>query len=317
MGGGHGPPRIGMLAYLLKRLAQSVIVVAAVVFIVFIMMFLSGDPALLLLPPDASPDDIAQFRQQMGFDRPLWEQFLSFAGSLLHGDFGRSWRFQAPVLPLVLERLPATIELAVAALVCSLLIAIPVGVISAVRRNTFFDGFAMVFALIGQSTPAFWLGIMLILVFAVQFGMFPTSGREDWDSLVLPAVTLGLTLAGRNARLVRSSMLEVLNEDYVRTARAKGLTEWRVISKHALRNALLPVITVVGLELGHLLGGAVVVETVFAWPGVGLLAVQSVLGRDYPVVQAIIVISALVFVLTNLLIDLLYTWLDPRISYQQ
>jgi peptide/nickel transport system permease protein len=305
-----------MAAFLVKRLAQSMIVIAAVVFIVFIMMFLSGDPALLLLPPDASREDIAEFRRQMGFDRPLWEQFFSFAGNLLQGDFGRSWRFQAPALPLVLERLPATIELAVAALVCSLLIAVPLGVVSAVRRNTIFDGVAMVFALIGQSTPAFWVGIMLILVFAVQFGMFPTSGREGLDSLVLPAVTLGLTLAKRNARLVRSSMLEVLNEDYVRTARAKGLSERRVIGKHALKNALLPVLTVVGLELGHLLGGAVVVETVFAWPGIGLLAVQSVLGRDYPVVQAIIIISALVFVLTNLLIDLLYTWLDPRISYQ-
>jgi ABC-type dipeptide/oligopeptide/nickel transport system permease component len=305
-----------MGAYLAKRLAQSVIVVAAVVFIVFIMMFLSGNPALLLLPPDASREEVLEFSRQMGFDRPLWEQFLSFAGNLLQGDFGRSWRFQAPALPLVLERFPATIELALAALIFSLVIAVPVGVISAVRRNTVFDGAAMVLALIGQSAPAFWLGIMLILVFAVDFGLFPTSGREGLSSLVLPAVTLGLTLAGRNARLIRSSMLEVLNEDYIRTARAKGLTEGRVIGKHALRNALLPVVTVVGLELGHLLGGAVVVETVFAWPGIGLLAVQAVLGRDYPIVQAVIVISALVFVLTNLLIDLLYVWLDPRISYQ-
>jgi ABC-type dipeptide/oligopeptide/nickel transport system permease component len=287
-----------------------------VVFIVFIMMFLSGDPVTLLLPPDASPKDIEEFRRQMGFDRPLWEQFFRFAVNLLQGDFGRSWRFQTPALPLVLERLPATIELAVASLVCSLVIALPLGIISAVRRNTIFDSAAMILALIGQSTPAFWLGIMLILVFAVQFGLFPTSGRDSFDSLVLPAVTLGLTLAGRNARLVRSCALEVLNEHYIRTARAKGLPEWLVVVRHALANALLPAVTVIGLELGHLLGGAVVVETVFAWPGIGLLAVQSVLGRDYPVVQAIIIISALVFVITNLLIDLLYTWLDPRISYQ-
>jgi ABC-type dipeptide/oligopeptide/nickel transport system permease component len=306
-----------MWTFLAKRLAQSVIVIAAVVFIVFIMMFLSGNPAQLLLPPDASREDILEFSRQMGFDRPLWEQFLGFAGNLLHGDFGRSWRFQAPALPLVLDRFPATLELAAAALLCSLVIAVPVGVISAVRRNTLVDGFAMVFALLGQSTPAFWLGIMLILVFAVNLGVLPTSGREGWDSLVLPAVTLGLTLAGRNARLVRSSMLEVLNEDYIRTARAKGLTEARVINVHALKNALLPVVTVVGLELGHLLGGAVIVETVFAWPGIGLLAVQAVLGRDYPIVQAVIIISALVFVLTNLCIDLLYTWLDPRISFQR
>jgi peptide/nickel transport system permease protein len=190
-------------------------------------------------------------------------------------------------------------------------------VISAVKRNTFIDGAAMVFALIGQSTPGFWLGIMLILVFAVQLGLVPTSGREHWSSIILPAATLGLTLAGRNARLVRSSVLEVLNEDYIRTARAKGLPEWRVVTMHGLRNALLPVVTVVGLELGHLLGGAVVIETVFAWPGIGLLAVQGVLGRDYPVVQAVIIISALIFVITNLLIDLLYTYLDPRVSLQR
>ncbi len=306
-----------MGAYLASRLAQSLIVIAAVVLIVFMMMFLSGNPALLLLPPDASREDILEFSRQMGFDRPLWEQFFSFAGNLLQGDFGRSWRFQAPVLPLVLERLPATIELAVASLALSLAIAVPIGVISAVKRNTFVDGAAMVFALIGQSTPAFWLGIMLILVFAVQLGLVPTSGREQWNSLILPAVTLGLSLAGRNARLVRSSVLEVLNEDYIRTARAKGLPEWRVVTMHGLRNALLPVVTVVGLELGHLLGGAVVVETVFAWPGIGLLAVQGVLGRDYPIVQAVIIVSALIFVITNLLIDLLYTWLDPRVSLQR
>jgi peptide/nickel transport system permease protein len=306
-----------MGTYLLMRLAQSLIVVAAVVLIVFLMMFLVGNPALLMLPPDASREEILEFSRQMGFDRPLWEQFFSFAGNLLQGDFGRSWRFQAPALPLVLERLPATIELAVASLALSLAIAVPVGVISAVKRNTFLDGASMVFALIGQSTPAFWLGIMLILIFAVQFGLVPTSGREQWSSLILPAVTLGLTLAGRNARLVRSSMLEVLNEDYIRTARAKGLPEWRVVTTHGLRNALLPVVTIVGLEFGHLLGGAVVVETVFAWPGIGLLAVQGVLGRDYPIVQAVIIISALIFVVINLLIDLLYTCLDPRISLRR
>ena len=209
-----------MAAFLVKRLTQAVIVIAAVVFIVFIMMFISGNPAQLLLPPDASREDILEFSRQMGFDRPLWEQFLGFAGNLLQGDFGRSWRFQEPALPLVLERFPATIELAAAALVSSLVIAIPLGVISAVKRNTAVDGAAMVFALLGQSTPAFWLGIMLILVFAVNLGLVPTSGREQWNSLILPAVTLGLTLAGRNARLVRSSMLEVLHEDYIRTTHA-------------------------------------------------------------------------------------------------
>ena len=303
-----------MSGYIIGRILQSVVVIAAVVLIVFLLMFLSGDPALLLLPPDASREDINLFRTQMGFDRPLWVQFLDFAGGLLQGDFGRSWRFQAPALPLVLEKLPATFELAFAALACSLLIAVPVGVFSAVRRNTRFDSVAMVFALLGQSTPTFWLGIMFILIFSVTLGWLPTSGRQGIEHLILPAATLGLALAGRNARLIRSSMLEVLNDEYIRTARAKGLPPWRVINIHALKNAMLPVVTVVGLELGHLLGGAVIVETVFAWPGIGLLAVQAVAGRDYPVVQAVIIISALIFVLANLLIDLLYMWLDPRIT---
>ena len=304
-----------MLAYIVRRLSQSVIVIAAVVVIVFLLMFLSGDPALLMLPPDATREDILAFRHQMGFDRPMWEQFAGFAGNLLRGDFGTSWKFQEPALPLVLARLPATAMLAVAALTLSLAIGIPVGMISAVRRNTVFDSAAMVFALLGQSTPTFWLGIVLILVFSVQFGWLPTSGGPGLKYLVLPAITLGLALAGRNARLVRSSMLEVLGEDYVRTARAKGLPQWRVITRHAFRNAMLPVLTVVGLELGHLLGGAVIVETVFTWPGIGLLAIRAVGNRDYPLVQAVIIVSALIFVLTNLIIDLIYMWLDPRISY--
>lgn len=303
-----------MIGYVFARVLQSIVVIAAVVLIVFLMMFLSGDPALILLSPEASREDIALFRSQMGFDQPLWVQFFRFAGSLLQGDFGKSWRFQAPALPLVLEKLPATFELAFVALGVSLLIAVPVGVLSAVRRNTAFDSIAMVFALLGQSTPTFWLGIMLILIFSVNLGWLPTSGRQGLEYIILPAAALGLALAGRNARLIRSSMLEVLNDDYIRTARAKGLSPWRVINIHALKNALLPVVTVLGLELGHLLGGAVIIETVFAWPGVGLLAVQAVSGRDYPVVQAVIIVSAIIFVLVNLLIDLLYVWLDPRIA---
>jgi ABC-type dipeptide/oligopeptide/nickel transport system permease component len=304
-----------MLYYLLGRLAQSIFVVAAVVVLVFLMMFLSGDPALLLLPPDAGRELVEEFRHQMGFDQPLWKQFLDFAGRLLTGDFGRSWRFQQPALPIVLERLPATFELAFAALAISLIVAVPIGIISAVRRDSSIDSISMVVALLGQSVPGFWLGLMLILIFSVTLGWLPTSGRQGLEHLILPAVSLGLALAGRNARLVRSCMLEVLNEDYVRTARAKGLSEWRVINKHALKNALLPIVTVLGLELGHLLGGTVVIETVFSWPGIGLLAVQSIAGRDYPVVQSVIIISALVFVLINILVDLLYMWLDPRIAF--
>ena len=304
-----------MTSYILGRLAQAFIVMTMVLLIVFLLMFMSGDPALLLMPPDASREDIEEFRRQMGFDQPLWHQFIQFAGRIALGDFGRSWRFQEPALPLVLERLPITMELAISALLLSLVIAIPIGIISAIKRDTKVDGFAMVAAMLGQSVPGFWLGLMLILIFSVQLGWLPTSGRQGPQYLILPAVSLGLALAGRNARLVRSCMLEVLNEDYIRTARAKGLREWRVINKHALKNALLPIVTVVGLELGFLLGGTVVIETVFSWPGVGLLAVQAISGRDYPVAQAVILISSVVFVLINLTVDLLYMWLDPRISY--
>ncbi len=303
-----------MIRFVLRRLAQSVIVVAAVVLLVFSLTFLSGDPATLLLAPDATREEVAAFRTAMGFDQPLWQQFLHFAGNLLAGDFGRSWRFQEPALPLVLERLPATLELAFAAILLSLVIALPVGVISAVRRDTKIDGLSMIGALLGQSVPGFWLGLMLILIFAVNLGWLPTSGRNGLQYLILPALSLGVTLAGRNARLVRSCMLEVLNEDYIRTARAKGIAEWRVVGKHALKNALLPIMTVVGLEFGTLLGGTIITETVFSWPGIGLLAVQAISGRDYPVVQAVIIIGSLSFVLINLAIDLLYTVLDPRVS---
>ena len=303
-----------MTAYILSRLAQALLVLVAVVLIVFLMMFLAGDPPQLLMAPESTAADIALFRHQMGFDLPLWAQFLHFAGRIALGDFGQSWRFQQSALPLVLQRLPVTAELAFSALALSLIIAIPIGVVSAVRRDSKIDTVSMVGALLGQSVPGFWLGLMLILLFAVKLGWLPTSGDGGPKYLILPAVSLGLAIAGRNARLVRSCMLEVLNEDYIRTARAKGLSEWRVINKHALKNALLPIVTVVGIELGNLLGGTVITETVFAWPGMGLLAVQSISGRDYPVVQTIILISAAIFVVINLLVDLLYHKLDPRIS---
>lgn len=303
-----------MVRFIVRRFVHAIIVLVAVVFIVFSMMFLSGDPAMLLVAPDASAADVAALRAQMGFDQPFLVQFGHFAGRLLIGDFGQSWRFQDSALSIVLQRLPATVELAIAALLVSLVIAITIGVLSAVRKDSKIDTISMVLALVGQSVPGFWLGLMLILVFAVKLGWLPTSGRHGFEYLILPALSLGLALAGRNARLVRSCMLEVLGEDYIRTARAKGLSEWRVINKHALANALLPIITIVGLELGSLLGGAVITETVFSWPGIGLLAVQSITGRDYPVVQAVIIVSAVGFILINLVVDLLYSWLDPRIS---
>ena len=233
----------------------------------------------------------------------------------LSGDLGRSLRYRQPALPLVLERLPATAELALAALFVSLLVAIPAGVISAVRRDTAYDNLTMLGALFGQSMPVFWLGIMLILIFSVRLELLPTSGRGGLDHLILPAVTLGLYSTARVTRLVRAGMLDVIGQDYIRTAQAKGLPDRRVIVKHALRNTLIPVVTIIGLELGTLLGGAVITETIFAWPGIGRLAVTAIFQRDYPLVQATVLVTALVFVLSNLLVDLLYGWLDPRIRY--
>lgn len=303
-----------MVRFLAARLLQTIIVLLAVAAIVVLLRSASGDPAAMLLPPDATPADIAGLNAQLGFDQPLWIQFWRFVVQIVHGQFGFSWRLQEPVIDLLFERVPATALLAVSALAVSLVIAVPLGVLSATRRDTPFDSLTMIVALIGQSIPVYWLGLMLILVFAVGLRLVPTSGADTWSSLILPAVSLGLGLSGRNARLVRSSMLEQLGEEYARSARARGLSEWAVIGKHVLKNALLPIVTVVGLELGGLLGGAVITETVFEWPGMGLLAYQALAGRDYPVVQAAILVGALVFVVVNLLVDLVYMLLDPRIA---
>ena len=302
-----------MTAYLLRRLTQSVLVLLGVSFVVFFILYLTGDPALLLLPPDATAEDIQQFRESMGFNDPFLIQYGRFLGGALRGDFGQSVRHGEPAFHLVVERLPATFELSGAALLVALLLAIPAGVVSAVRRNTALDYVATVVALLGQSMPTFWLGIMLILVFSVQFNVLPSSGRGGFEHLVLPAVTLGLFTTARITRLTRSGMLEVLNQDYIRTARAKGVSGRPVVWKHAFKNAAIPIVTIVGIELGTLLGGSVITETIFAWPGVGRLSVQAIYNRDYPVVQAAVFLLASTFVLVNLVVDVLYTYLDPRI----
>jgi peptide/nickel transport system permease protein len=301
--------------YVLRRLAQAILVVVGVSLVVFFVIRLSGDPTYLLLSADATEADRARFAREQGFDRPLWEQYATFVSRAVQGDLGRSLRYRQPALPLVLERLPATLELALAALAISLIVAIPAGVISAVRRDTAADNLTMLGALFGQSMPVFWLGIMLILVFAVRLELLPTSGRGGIEHLILPALTLGLYSTARVTRLVRAGMLDVIAQDYIRTAWAKGLPDRWVIFKHALRNTLIPVITIVGLELGTLLGGAVITETIFAWPGLGRLAVTAIFQRDYPLVQAAVLVTALVFVVSNLLVDLVYGWLDPRIRY--
>jgi peptide/nickel transport system permease protein len=305
-----------MKSYLLRRAWQSILVLLGVSVVVFLILHLTGDPALLLLPPDATAEDVARFRQTMGFNDPVAVQYLRFLKGALRGSFGESLRHGEPAMDLVLERLPATFELAGAGLAIALCLAIPAGIVSAVRRNTSVDYVSTVVALLGQAMPTFWLGIMLILVFSVHLSWLPSSGRGGLDHLVLPAITLGLFTTARITRLTRSGMLEVLGQDYIRTARAKGVSEPPVVWKHALKNASIPIVTIVGIELGTLLGGSVITETIFAWPGVGRLSVQAIFNRDYPVVQAAVFLLASTFVIVNFLVDVVYTYLDPRIRFR-
>jgi peptide/nickel transport system permease protein len=303
-----------MTTFLLARVGQAVIVVLGILFIVFAILQLTGDPAALMSPPEATLEDIARLRMQLGFDRPLVEQFGRFLAGAIRGDFGTSLRYrEQSALGVVLERVPATVELALATLAWAVPVAIILGIVSAVWRATASESAAMVTALLGQSMPSFWLGLMLILVFSVNLGLLPSSGRGTWPHLVLPALTLGAFFMARLTRLVRSGLLDVLGQDYIRTARAKGLGERLVVVRHALKNAAIPVVTIVGLDIGTLLGGAVITETVFAWPGVGRLAIDSISVRDFPVVQADVFFLALAFVGINLAVDVLYTWLDPRV----
>ena len=242
-------------------------------------------------------------------------QYLRFAWQAVRGEFGNSLYYKVPAMELILERLPASLELAVAAMLIALVVAVPIGIVSAVRRGSLLDMGSMLGALFGLSMPHFWLGIMMIMLFSVKLGWLPTSGRGTLAQLVMPSVALGLSLMAMFARLTRSVMLEVLSLDYIRTARSKGLKERIVISKHAFKNALIPLVTVAGMQFGFLLGGTVIIETVFAWPGVGRLVVQAIFNRDYPLVQAIVLVLAVIFVAVNFLVDMLYMYLDPQISY--
>ena len=301
------------LLFLATRAARALVALWLVSTVVFVVMRLSGDPTPLLLPPDAPQSEIFRLRKELGLDRSLPVQYAVFLGNLVRGDFGQSIRFKTPAIAVVTERLPATLELGLTSFGLAILIAIPIGLLSAVYRNTMLDHAAMGLALVGQSAPTFFLGILFILLISVNAGLLPTSGRGDWRNLVLPAVTLGLFGMASVARITRSSMLEVLRADYIRTARAKGLAETLVIAKHTLKNAAIPIVTITGLQFGSLLAGAVVTETVFAWPGIGRLAIQSIYNRDYPVVQCVVLLSATLFVVVNLAIDALYGLLDPRI----
>jgi len=303
-----------MLSYLAQRLAGAALVVFGVISIVFLLIHLiPGDPVEIMLGEAASATDREALRVALGLDQPVLLQFTHYLHGLLQFDLGTSLQSRRPVTDLLLERLPATLLLAGVTLAVTLALALPLGMLAAVRRGSAWDGGAMAFSMLGVSIPNFWLGPLLILVFSLWLGWFPVSGREGVGSVVLPAVTLGTGLAAVLSRMVRSSMLEVLGEDYIRTARAKGLPPHRVILHHGLRNALLPVITLLGLQLGALLAGAVITETVFSWPGIGLLTIEAIQSRDYPVVQACVLMISVGYVLVNLLTDIAYAWADPRI----
>jgi peptide/nickel transport system permease protein len=305
-----------MKRFLVHQFVQLIVVCLGISIITFLLLHLKGDPVVLLLPLDAGKEEMDSFRHLMGFDQPLHVQYLRFLTGVVRGDFGDSLYMKKAAFALVVERMPATLLLTFAGLIISLIIAIPLGIVSAVRRYSLVDNLCTMFAVGGQAMPIFWLGIMLIIVFAVNLHWLPASGFGTWSHLVLPATTLGFFLAPLTMRLVRSGMLEVLSQDYVRTARAKGVAEPSVLLKHAFRNAAIPVITIIGLQFGQLLGGAIVTETVYAWPGVATFTVTAIRNSDFPVVQASVFLLALCIVVVNLFVDLLVGLIDPRIRLE-
>jgi peptide/nickel transport system permease protein len=305
-----------MPRYLIRRLGRAIFALWGISTIVFVVLRLSGDPAMLLLPQEASVEDVMRLRHDLGLDDPILLQYLRFLGNSVVGNFGESLRHREPAMALVRSHLWATLELSFAAFFIAAVVAVPIGILAAVKPQSLHDQAVMTLTLIGQSAPTFWIGIMLILAFGLELRWFPIGGRGTLAHLVMPALTLGAFAMASIARLTRSAMLDVLRLDYINTARAKGLGNRRVIWKHALKNAAIPVVTIMGLQFGALLGGAVVTETVFSWPGIGRLAIQGIYNRDYPVVQASVFIAAGFFVVINFVVDLLYTILDPRIRYE-
>jgi peptide/nickel transport system permease protein len=304
-----------MTQFVFRRLLEVVVVVFLALTVVFSLQFLAGDPVMLFLPPDTTKEQIEEFREKLGLNDPWLVQYTRFMWGALRGDFGYSLRQGEPALHLVLDRLPATLSLTGVAMLLALVIAIPVGVISAARRNSWFDHLGIGATVLGQAIPGFWLGLMLIYVFAVWLNILPVSGRGTWAHYIMPSITLAAFVAARFARMTRSMMLDVLGQDYIRTAHAKGLAPPRVLYKHALKNASLPIVTLLALQLGGLLGGAVITETIFAWPGVGLLLVQALLNRDFPVVLVGVFVTAVIYSVLNLAADMAYAWLNPRIRY--
>jgi peptide/nickel transport system permease protein len=302
-----------VLSYLIRRILLMVVTIVGVMTILFALQQLSGDPTIFLLPPDATERDRALLLRQLGLDRPLAEQYLGFLWKAATGDLGLSWRYNQPALPIVLEAFPATLLLAICALSFGLVCAVPLGVLAATYRDRPIDTLASGIAMIGQAMPVYWSGLLFILLFSTTLHWLPSMGAQGWTALILPTVTLGLNTMARIMRITRSSMLDVLAQDYIRAVRSKGLSEYAVLFKHALRNAAIPIVTLTGLQLGALLGGAVLTETVFSWPGVGRLAVSAVYARDFPMVQAVTLLVVVTFVSVNLLVDVLCASLNPQI----
>jgi peptide/nickel transport system permease protein len=305
-----------MLRFVATRLGRALLTIALVVTFAFIVLRLSGDPALMIMSPDAPPEALAAFRQAWGLDEPIWLQYVKYFGAILQGELGQSFRDGRPAIELVAERIPATLTLTIPALLLKVGVGIPAGIYAALHRNSMTDRVVMTFAVAGFTVPSFVLGLLLVLVFAVQLGWLPSGGQEGWRNVILPVIAMGLGGAGVLARFTRSAMLEVLGQPYIRTASAKGVPWRMVVRGHALPNAAIPTVTVVGFMVGSLVAGAVVVESVFSWPGVGRLLVVAVANRDLAVVQCVLLLVAATMVTSNLIVDLLYGVLDPRLRGQ-
>ena len=306
-----------MPKYIAKRLLETIVVLFLALSAIFLMVRMSGDPVLLMVPTDATSEYIEEFRHSMGFDRPLPVQYVTFIANAMRGDFGKSLRQQSGALAIVMDRVPASLLLTATSIVLSLIIAIPIGVISAYRRGGLFDKIGTLLAVLGQAIPNFWLGLMLILVFSVTLRWFPTGGMGSWEHLVMPSITLAAYSAARITRMTRSSVIDVLQTDYIRTAKAKGLHDIKILWKHALKNAAIPIITITGLQIGVIFGGAVITESIFSWPGLGRLVVQSIHFRDYPTVQASIFVIAGIICLINLMVDITYGIVNPEVRLEK
>jgi peptide/nickel transport system permease protein len=304
-----------MQRYLISRLGQSVLILVGVLVLVFFMLRMTGDPASLMVSREASPEQIEAIREAMGFNRPLYIQFFDFARKAIVGDFGNSLHYRIPAMPLILERLPATVQLASVALLMAVVVGIPLGLIGGFNPGSFWDSLARLLGLLGQTVPNFWLALLLIILFAVKLGWFPSFGRDEPKSVVLPAFALSVFSMGQIVRLTRSAVLEIRGEDYIRTANSKGLRPRIIYLRHVLRNAAIPLVSVLGVQFGYLLSGSIYIETIFSWPGMGRLLADSIGVRDFPMVQAIAFFASIVVVVLNLLTDVAYAWLDPRIRY--